>query len=499
MLAAGLVAAAGVWIFSAPPNPALDPDAASYLGAAESVARGRGYRIPISDWRSADSTSPLAHFPPGYPTVLATPIAVGATPTRAARLVNAAAAFVTIAVAAALVTSVAGLLAGLSLAAALVVMHAMVIVHLSVLSEPLFLASLVCTVAAMDRYRRSPNESARLGAAALAGAAAAGAVLVRYAGIAAVAAVVLWCAVPRASVRIRLRRALVAALPAAVLFGAWVARSYFMSGPRSIRTLGPYGGFGDTLAMGFSTLVAWLVPLTSDDTLPARSWIALGVLAVLVLIAARGTLAARRTPAAALLAALATLAVCYVVVLVASRLLADPGIPFDERILVPVFLLIAIGVAVAFAAWWRVASRIVRAAAATLLVAWFAASLRASEDDVEWMLENGSDFAQAQWTASPLLAWARVNAPRRPLYSNWPAAIVFHLRRAAHEVPNDSTPVLLRAFADTVRVRSGVVLAFDQPSPDQIGVVALARAPGLRAVARLADGTVFVPEAPPTR
>ena len=496
---AGFVAAAGVWILSAPPGPGLDPDAASYLGAAESLAHGRGYRIPIADWRSADSSSALAHFPPGYPTALAAAIAAGAAPTRAARIVNAAAAFVTVAGAAAVVTSVAGLFAGLALAVALLVMHAVVIVHLSVLSEPLFLACLVCATVAMSRFRHAPNESARLGMAALAGAAAAGAVLTRYAGAATVAAVVLWCAAPSAPVAVRARRALIAALPTAVLFGAWVARSYFMSGPRSIRALGAYGGFGETLAMGFSTVVAWLVPLTSDDSLPGRSWIALVVLALLVVVVTRGVPAARRTPAADTLAAIATLVVCYIAVLVTSRLLADPGIPFDERILVPLFLLAAIGGAIALTAWWRTAGRIARGIAAVLVVAWLAASFRASEDDVEWMLENGSDFAQAQWTASPLLAWARANAPRRPLYSNWPAAIVFHLHRAAFEVPNDSTPALLDAFADTVRARGGVVLAFDQPSPDQIGVAALARAPGLHAVARVADGTVFAARVPLTR
>lgn len=496
---AGLVAAAGVWILSAPPGPGLDPDAASYLGAAESLAQGRGYRIPIADWRSADSTSALAHFPPGYPTVLAAALAAGATPARAARGVNAAAAFVTVAVAAALVTSVTGVLAGLSLAVALLVMHAMVIVHLSVLSEPLFLASVVCVVAAMERFWRAPNERARLGTAALAGAAAAGAVLVRYAGIAMVAAVVLWCVASPAPVAVRARRALAAALPAAVLFGGWVVRSYFMSGPGSIRALGTYGEFGDTLAMGFSTLVEWLVPLTSDDSLPGRSWIAMAVLAMLLLVVARGALAARRTPAAGALAAVATLAICYVAVLVASRLLADPGIPFDERILVPLFLLLSVGGAIALAAWWRAAGRIARGIAALLLLGWFAASFRATEDDVEWVLENGSDFAQAQWTASPLLAWARANAAGRPLYSNWPAAIVFHLHRAAHEVPNDSTAALLGAFADTLRARGGVVLAFDQPSPDQVGVAALASASGLRTVARLADGTIFAAGTPPVR
>jgi len=211
----------------------------------------------------------------------------------------------------------------------------------------------------------------------------------------------------------------------------------------------------------------------------------------------RGARRAHRTPAAATLAAVAMLAACYVAVLVASRLLADPRIPFDERILVPLLLLVVIGAAITLAAWWRAARPMARGIAALLLFAWLAASFRASEDDVEWVLENGSDFAQAQWTASPVLAWARANGPRRPLYSNWAPAIVFHLHRAAHEVPNDSTALLLRAFADTVRVRRGVVLGFDQPSPGQIGVSALGRVPGLRAVARLADGTIFIPEPPP--
>ena len=496
---AGLVAAIGVWIISAPPGPGLDPDAASYLSAAESLAGGRGYRILIADWRSADSTTALAHFPPGYPTALAAAIAVGASPANAARIVNAGAAFITVAVAAALVTSVAGLVAGLSLAVALLVMHAMVLIHFSVLSEPLFLACLVCAVAAMERFGRAPNEGARLRAAALAGAGGAGAILARYAGIAVVGAVVLWCVAPPAPIRARAQRALVAALPAGVLFGAWVARSYFMSGPRSIRAFGAYGGFGDTLAMGFSTVVAWLLPLTSDDTLPGQSWIALCFLGALLVVTTRGAFASRDTAAASVLRALATVATCYVAVLVASRLLADPDIPFDERILAPLFVIVAIGVAIALATWWRVAGRLARGVTAVLLFAWFAASFRASEDDVEWVLENGFDFAQVQWKASPLLAWGRINAARRPLYSNWPPAIVFHLHRAAHELPNDSTAAVLHAFADTVRARGGVVLAFDQPSPGRIGVAALARAPGLRAVAHLADGTVFVPEAPPTR
>ena len=489
----GVIAAIGVWLLTMPPGPGLDPDSASYLGTATALVRGQGYRIPIASWSSADSTSALGHFPPGYPTAIAVPVALGLSPTNGARLVNAAAAFVSIAVATWFVATVVGLVAAIATALALLVMHAFVLVHLSVLSEPVFLASIVCAAVAMHAFSRAHDERSRLAAAGWSGAAAAVAVLVRYAGISVVTAVVLWTLLSPARLGIRIRRAIIAALPSAVLFGAWVGRSYLTSGSRSIRTLGAYGGIRETIQMGVETVVGWIVPLTSDDVLPGRGWLALVLLLVLAIIVFRGVREARESSAGTAIAAVALLAVSYLLVLLGSRILADPEIPFDERILVPLFLLMAMLVALGAASWARASRRSLRVAAGVLLIGWLIAACRATEDDIEWLLENGQDFAQSQWTASPVLAWARTNAPRQPLYSNWPAAIVFHLHRPAHEVPSAADGQMLRAFADTLRVRHGIVLAFDQPSPDQIGVADLTHAAGLRQVVRLTDGTVFAP------
>jgi hypothetical protein len=489
----GAVAAIGVWLLTVPPGPGLDPDSASYLGAATALAHGHGYRIPIANWRTADSTSALAHFPPGYPTAIAVPVALGAAPTDAARVVNAAAAFVSLALATWLVASVAGIVAALALGLALLVMHAFVLVHLSVLSEPMFLASIVCAVVGMDAFAGAGDERSRLVASGWTGVAAAVALLVRYAGLSVVIAVALWTLRSPAPLRVRVRRVIVAVLPAALVFGAWVLRSYLTTGTHSIRTLGAYGGIRETVLMGVSTIVGWLVPLTSDDVLPGRGWIALLMLLALAAIVARGARQARASRAGATLAASGLVAASYLVVLMASRLLADPDIPFDERILVPLFLLLTILIALAAFAWASASRKSLRIVGAVLLVAWLGAAARATEDDIEWLLENGLDFAQAQWTGSPVLAWARANASRQPLYSNWPAAIVFHLHRPAHELPKDAHAQTLAEFADTLRVRHGIVIAFDQPSPGQIGVADLTNAAGLRPVVRLGDGTVFAP------
>src|SRR6185369_13605762 len=140
---------------------------------------------------------------------LAIPVRLGMTPPQSARLVNALAAAVTAAVVALLVSEAASLLAGALAVLALFTMSAMHLVHLSVLSEPLFLACTALTLAAMTRHRLHPL---------LAGVPAAVGIMIRYAGLALVGATTLWIfADGRHPLRERVRRAGLALVPALLL------------------------------------------------------------------------------------------------------------------------------------------------------------------------------------------------------------------------------------------------------------------------------------------
>ncbi|MFI5236149.1 MAG: hypothetical protein ACHQXA_10595, partial [Gemmatimonadales bacterium] len=96
---AGLVAGLLAFAITGPGGPALAPDSMSYLGAAQSLAQHRTLRVPLSDWNDADSTAALTDYAPGFPIVLAAPIALGAPPVPAARYVQALAAGLTTAIA----------------------------------------------------------------------------------------------------------------------------------------------------------------------------------------------------------------------------------------------------------------------------------------------------------------------------------------------------------------------------------------------------------------
>lgn len=486
-LIAALLALSEVLIITRAPGPGLDPDSASYLGSAESLAHGNGLTIPMAEWYDDEPTSPLSHFPPGLPIALATTIKLGFAPTQGARVVNALAQAVTVGIVTYIVATTGGIFAGVVVAIAVLVGRPFVLASLAVLSEPLFLALL--SLALWGMIFRWP--------AALVGLVAALAALVRYAGISLLAAVALWQLMNGGSIGRRIKNAGLSVVPTIVLFGAWVIHTRVERGPTAIRQFGIYGGIGQDFLQGIQTIGGWLSPTTDDSPHgPLWAWLAAlsGLLALVVLIG--GVRRARRdsTGGRRLFRAAGMIAGCYVVVLIASRLLADPGIPFDERILVPLILLATLAIVLAGALAWPHWGLLLRGIIGGALLAWVIAASSASLDEATWAVTNGSDFAGEDWRTSEVLAWVRRNAPNTPLYSNWPAAIYFHVHRPAWLLPPPGTSVSeWRAFADTLARRHGIVVAFDAPSPDVAPPDSIAAAGHLHAIARLHDGILYGP------
>jgi hypothetical protein len=419
--------------------------------------------------------------------------------------------FVTVAVLVWLVSGAVGVPAGIAAGITILVTPAIAMVHESILSEPLFLALLVLLVALMTRAPHRPL---------LAGIVAAAASLVRYAGVSAIAAAALWwLALPR-SRRRRARAAMLAALPGMVAQALWVVRTTRVSGGGSIRQISVYGQLGPTIREGARTVASWLAPSLDGMWRAAAAAAVLAAIIALVVLAARrlkllATIPApppvipakagiaghadesRRTTesrAARLLAALALLATMYVGLVVASRLFADPGIPLDQRLLAPLVLLVETGVIVALAVEWRAwrgARAWSRALAAIVLLAWWGASLSTTVDDARYALDTGSDYADASWRASPLIAWVRAHADGRLLITNFPTALYFHADRMSRSTPAETDARTLRAFADTLARRHALLVIFDRTSEFVPSTEPLVRTLPLRRVVRERDGSVW--------
>ena len=112
--------------------------------------------------------------------------------------------------------------------------------------------------------------------------------------------------------------------------------------------------------------------------------------------------------------------------------------------------------------------------------------------------KHGSDFAGDQWRHSDLIDWARTEGTAYPLYTNWPVMSYFYLRRPARDVPRLEESARMAAFADSVRVRGGRILAFNWPGVEYVPADSMIKVPGLRVVVRRTDGVVLAPADDPT-
>ena len=208
--------------------------------------------------------------------------------------------------------------------------------------------------------------------------------------------------------------------------------------------------------------------------------------------------APRPATAGRLLTAVALTGMSCLSLLVAARAVADPGIPFDGRILAPVIVLLEIAVAVALAVWWRHAGhgrsvRRMRLGLVVLGMAWVVASGARSIALVSDALTDGLDLAEARWRTSPTIDWVRAYGPSYTIYTNWPAALYLHAHRAAHDLPQSLDALTLRRFRERLVRQHGVVVAIDVPNPEMAAPDALAATVPLTPIARLPDGTIWGP------
>jgi hypothetical protein len=505
--AMGVAAFLLVMLITSGNGPGLDPDAMGYIGAATSFAHHGTFRVPSNSWDEEDSTSALTTWPPGFSVAMAIPQFLGAGPMLSAQIVLASSAFVTSFILFILIETGGGAIAAAGGVAAVFVTPAIIGVHWSALSEPLFLACLLLTLLAMVQRPRNPI---------VAGIPAAAAAIVRYAGVCAPAAVVLWFFLTgRDGFRQRLADAVRAAVVPVIVLGAWVVRSALISDGQGGVDFAVYGKLGPTLRQGLETLRDWVTPgIESPSASEILSIVMAGLIAIIIVAGWRRVRGASRSLAAGrgvsgvaarertaddraayasrFLEADALLLGCYLAVLVSARIFVGDAIPFDFRLLAPAILLLEAALAVLLSFFLASAGVRIRAAALVVIALWFAGSISVSAQDASDAVANGEDFASTDWRTSPTIEWIRTRSQGWTLFTNWPAAVYFHTNRNAHDIPQSLDTADLNEFGATLRERHGAFVVFSSYNTDYAPPDSIARRLGLVEQAHFSDGEVWV-------
>jgi hypothetical protein len=415
--ALGAIAFGLVLLGTRPPGPGLYGDSAGYLGAAESLVHTGRLRVPFAPYVSADSTAPMAQWPPGFSVAIAGPMLAGASAITGARIIVAASAAVTAILTVWLLGpvwgSIAVLVLGLSTSVATV--------YLNVLSEPPFIAAAIAAVALMATQPERPLRY---------GAVAAIALLFRYLGLAVVAACAVWAAVqPAPTSAVRIRRGALAALPGVIVYVVWSA--IVRSGGAAVRHLHLDHFPVQSLRQFVGALLTWLGPDAVAVPAPgplraARAALKLVLVIGIVWIIARAWRRQRIVQASVLLAG-----ACAGLLLVAQLL--QSNVEFSDRMFSPVHALLDVGIVAALSVSWR------RWPRAELIAGgvWALVSASALVTLVHQARTEGFYHAQRDIVESPLWRWVRDSARTRPaaLYSNDVADVYFATHRPSRAMP----------------------------------------------------------------
>jgi hypothetical protein len=408
-------------------GPAVTVDSTNYLAAAESLRAGEGLRTVFG--------TPYTFWPPLFPLVLSVPARAGSLePIAVARLVNATAFGLTVALAGELFASTLRSPALAALAtASLALSPTLLEAAVTALSEPLYVLLLLALALSGARYGRDPAPSRLVVPTILAALCG----LQRYAGVSAIAAGAILIASGPAGLPLRVRAgragrfAFYALLPLAL----WGIRNAWL-------TAQPVGDRGGAVATPISHLhviadsvSAWVLP----PEVPPGIRSALVLPAVVIL----GWLGSGARGAGAQYVMLVHVPVYLLFVLALAFTTAIPSV--NDRLLVPVAL------ALHLSAWtgadvllhrWRVRAAGARrrtvllpAVLGVAMLVQIAPARRAAINMASWIGDGAGSFSTTLWQESGIARWlARERLAGRVL-SNCPWAVWLYSRTRCEFLP----------------------------------------------------------------
>jgi hypothetical protein len=489
-------AAVVVWYASAN-GIGLSPDSMDYLEAARSVLRGEGMVV---------AGTPMTHFPPLYPLLLAGVAHLPSNLLLSARLLHcllfAVVVFVvgwTTWVASNRSTVASVVTMTFTLAAAGVVE-----IHLMAYSEPLFLVLALAALLALDRSLRTDS----IPWLVVSGLLMAAVTLTRYVGITVVVAGVAGLLRFRSDSPRRTARDVVVVLIAACApVALWLLRNLSMVGSTTDRSFAFHPPDLEAWRLLAYSISYWAFPL---PVLPQmiRALVVVGFAVVVTVTVLQGLRSNTDPPDAShdgggLRFLLAAWCITYTLMLLVSRTFFDAHTKFDNRILSPILIGAAI---IGFSAIFsHDPSDSGRTARRLIVIGWIGALVMNPAWTVQVLHRghtSGFGYANTSWRESEALALVRRLGAGTPIYSNGAEVIRVLLDRPAAMIPRtrfagslDRNPnfesQLQRMEADLV-TRDGVLIVLDRIDRDYLPTPGDLEADmDLVVVRRVADGTVF--------
>lgn len=436
----GLLAVGGIWLlaYSTPFGLGLNDDSIAYVAGARSIMSGNGYR---EAWLA--SNSPVTHFPPGFPALLAfIGTITGLDPVRGARALNGLLFGLNVALTGWVGWRMTGSrVAGILVSALTLLSSSLLYIHSRAMSEPLYIFLTLIAFLLLDYYFERSQSYWLVALGFVLG----WSYLARYAALSLLATMVAALLILHESWRERLKSILILLLSAVPWILGWSIRNRIVGGNVTNRVLGWHPITPDNWDLGIKTFSEFLTPLHSVrkvlTQIPASFEIILAVigLSILIWVMYKGWPYFFRPAQAVRPNVLsftnALYVIAYTFVLVLAMTLFDPATKFQVRILSPTFVSLLLLLA-ALGTWlwknrkffWKPIIIICTAG----LLSMFAYGQVLSVQDFR---KGGDVFANERWYASEAILALEQLPPDVLIISNEPGVVYLYTGRPSGVLP----------------------------------------------------------------
>jgi len=444
LLSVGVFAFAVIYFIMAY-GPGVSPDSTVYIGTARSLLAGCGFCF---------SGEPMTHYPPAYPLLLAAGSLFSSDLLQAARLLHAAlyAANAILFVLCVYICTRRNRTAAACAALIYFSSKSILVAHSMAWSEPPFIAFSLAAILSVSLYVCAPPPR-RTWLLLVASGSLGLAVLTRYVGITLLPAVLLGLFLGSSPAKRKLGDSVIVVSAACIPIGIWLLRNSMVAHTPVNRDFAVHPAGLHHVGSLIRTLVDFVLPG------PVPGWaraVVFAGLVVLFLFALR-VLHKRKYMAenrGSVGVVLPWLGICFAFVYVAfifvSISLIDASTPLDDRILLPVFVFLVLGLIPLVCSVSRALRKPViwRAVVLCIVLSVGINSIRAVRAAVHIRLE-GHGYNSRKWNGSPtVLLLKAVCNPHLRIYSNGPDVISFMTGRDALAIPRLWSPLSMRKNQD---------------------------------------------------
>lgn len=462
----------------------LAHDSMDYIAAARSLAEGSGVGR-----MTCEGFKPMVLWPPLYPATLALAQATFGDVFVAAKVVNLALLSVSTFLVGLMIQQVGRITYLSFVGAAIFGGSAVALVVFSwAMSDALFLTLGLATCLALARYSATSNRGWLLAGAILAGSST----LARYVGVALVLAgllMLLWLNRNRGA---RLADTMLFIAVACAPLALWQVRNAIVNDDPLLRIFGFHPpGLGAARQVG-SVMASWLSSFTPIFSLR-------GFAAATLAVVLTGTLLWRwhtRLPeqdelAKGTLTSLFLFATSYSLTLVFYLTFLGPGIPLDNRILIPLFAVGTILVASFAAVALRRRKAILAMAFVGLLLLLAFRQTQLSAVAVPALHREAQGYASERWRQSETGLAVRDLHPAL-VYTNDLTAAYFVSGQAPCVLPTAGNEKALEEMRADLRSRGGIVAVFGQLTGEFQPLEEIAK--GMKLIGSYGDGSIYTVE-----